>query len=68
MGQNYHLVHHLWPSIPWFEYKPAYEATKPLLNSKGSPQRKNGNFVASDNHGLGLTINEKKIGKPLFTI
>ena len=39
MGQNYHLVHHLWPSIPWFEYKPAYEATKPLLDVKGSPQR-----------------------------
>ena len=39
MGQNYHLVHHLWPSIPWFEYKPAYEATKPLLDIKGSPQR-----------------------------
>ncbi len=39
MGQNYHLVHHLWPSIPWFEYKPAYEATKPLLDLKGSPQR-----------------------------
>ena len=37
MGQNYHLVHHLWPSIPWFEYKPAYEATKPLLDAKGSP-------------------------------
>ena len=39
MGQNYHLVHHLWPSIPWFEYQPAYEATKPLLDAKGSPQR-----------------------------
>ena len=39
MGQNYHLVHHLWPSIPWFEYKPAYEATKPLLDAKESPQR-----------------------------
>jgi beta-carotene hydroxylase len=39
MGQNYHLVHHLWPSIPWFEYKSAYEATKPLLDSKGAPQR-----------------------------
>lgn len=39
MGQNYHLVHHLWPSIPWFEYKPAYEAMKPLLDAKGSPQR-----------------------------
>ncbi len=39
MGQNYHLIHHLWPSIPWFEYKPAYELTKPLLDKKGSPQR-----------------------------
>ncbi|KGG16695.1 MULTISPECIES: beta-carotene hydroxylase [unclassified Prochlorococcus] len=39
MGQNYHLVHHLWPSIPWFEYKPAYEEAKPLLDQKGSPQR-----------------------------
>ena len=39
MGQNYHLVHHLWPSIPWFEYKPAYEATRLLLDAKGSPQR-----------------------------
>ena len=35
MGQNYHLIHHLWPSIPWFEYKIAYEKTKPLLD-KGS--------------------------------
>jgi len=39
MGQNYHLVHHLWPSIPWFEYRPAYHATKPILDAKGSPQR-----------------------------
>ena len=39
MGQNYHLIHHLWPSIPWFEYKIAYEKTKPLLDMKGSPQR-----------------------------
>jgi len=36
--------------------------------SKDSPQRKNGNFVASDKFGLGLTVNEKKLGKPLFTI
>ena len=39
MGQNYHLVHHLWPSIPWFEYRPAYLATRHLLDAKGSPQR-----------------------------
>lgn len=38
MGQNYHLVHHLWPSIPWYKYKPAYEQMKPLLDQKGSPQ------------------------------
>ena len=38
MGQNYHLVHHLWPSIPWYKYKPAYEYMKPLLDQKQSPQ------------------------------
>lgn len=35
-GQNYHLVHHLWPSIPWYKYQSAYRATKPLLEAKGS--------------------------------
>jgi beta-carotene hydroxylase len=39
MGQNYHLIHHLWPSIPWFEYRPAYQATRHILDAKGSPQR-----------------------------
>ncbi|MGL5083595.1 MAG: beta-carotene hydroxylase [Microcoleaceae cyanobacterium] len=38
LGQNYHLIHHLWPSIPWYSYKPAYEVMKPLLDEKGSPQ------------------------------
>lgn len=38
MGQNYHLIHHLWPSIPWYSYQPAYYATKPLLDEKGSEQ------------------------------
>ena len=38
MGQNYHLVHHLWPSIPWYKWQPAYYATKPLLDSKGCYQ------------------------------
>ncbi|MBD2314443.1 fatty acid desaturase [Desertifilum sp. FACHB-1129] len=37
-GQNYHLIHHLWPSIPWYRYQAAYEATKHLLDEKGSPQ------------------------------
>jgi len=38
MGQNYHLIHHLWPSIPWYNYQPAYYATKPLLDAKGCAQ------------------------------
>jgi beta-carotene hydroxylase len=38
LGQNYHLIHHLWPSIPWYKYQPAYYATKHLLDEKGSPQ------------------------------
>lgn len=39
MGQNYHLVHHLWPKIPWYRYQNAYYATRHLLDAKGSPQR-----------------------------
>ena len=35
LGQNYHLIHHLWPSIPWYNYQPAYYATQPLLEEKG---------------------------------
>ena len=37
-GQNYHLIHHLWPSIPWYRYQPAYYAAKPLLDAKGCDQ------------------------------
>ncbi len=37
-GQNYHLIHHLWPSIPWYQYKPAYHTMKPLLDRKGCDQ------------------------------
>lgn len=37
-GQNYHLIHHLWPSIPWYQYQPAYHATKLLLDHKGCEQ------------------------------
>ncbi len=38
MGQNYHLVHHLWPSVPWYNYEKAYYATQPLLDAKGCHQ------------------------------
>jgi L-alanine-DL-glutamate epimerase-like enolase superfamily enzyme len=36
--------------------------------SKGAPQRKNGSFEASNKYGLGIEINEKKLGKPNYII
>lgn len=38
LGQNYHLIHHLWPSIPWYRYQRAYRETQPLLEAKGCHQ------------------------------
>jgi beta-carotene hydroxylase len=38
MGQNYHLIHHLWPSIPWYHYQKTYYLMKPLLDEKGCHQ------------------------------
>ncbi|BAY53088.1 beta-carotene hydroxylase [Thermostichus vulcanus NIES-2134] len=37
-GQNYHLIHHLWPNIPWYKVQPAYYAVKPLLDAHGCKQ------------------------------
>ena len=37
-GQNYHLVHHLWPAVPWYNYEPVYQAMKPVLDEKGCRQ------------------------------
>jgi beta-carotene hydroxylase len=38
LGQNYHLIHHLWPSVPWYYYQRAYLETQPLLEAKGCHQ------------------------------
>ena len=38
LGQNYHLIHHLWPSVPWYNYKSAYTQMKPLLDVNDAPQ------------------------------
>lgn len=37
LGQNYHLVHHLWPSVPWYHYQRVYHAMRPALEAHGSP-------------------------------
>lgn len=30
-GQNYHLIHHMAPSVPYYRYKPVFDEMRPLL-------------------------------------
>jgi beta-carotene hydroxylase len=36
LGQNYHLVHHLWSTIPWYRYQHVYEQGAPALVERGA--------------------------------
>lgn len=36
LGQNLHLVHHLWPSVPFYNYMRLYRALRPALIAEGS--------------------------------
>ncbi len=36
LGQNYHLVHHLWPTVPWYRYGAVYRANWSAMRAKGS--------------------------------
>ena len=35
LGQNYHLIHHLYPRVPWYKYQDAYWRMAPQLESLG---------------------------------
>ncbi|MDE2466297.1 MAG: fatty acid desaturase [Alphaproteobacteria bacterium] len=37
LQQNLHLMHHLWPSVPFYNYVKLYARLRPLLIAKGSP-------------------------------
>ena len=37
LGQNYHLIHHLYPRVPWYKYKEVFARTKPYLEERGAP-------------------------------
>ena len=37
LQQNLHLVHHLWPSVPFYNYGRFYRRLHPTLVAKGSP-------------------------------
>ncbi|MEZ5135624.1 MAG: fatty acid desaturase [Acidimicrobiales bacterium] len=34
LGQNYHLIHHLWVSVPWFHYRRVYTDLEASLAAK----------------------------------
>jgi beta-carotene hydroxylase len=36
LGQNYHLVHHLWTTVPWYRYPRVFDAVRPELEARGS--------------------------------
>ena len=35
LGQNHHLIHHLWTTIPWFRYQPVFLAIRDDLARRG---------------------------------
>jgi beta-carotene hydroxylase len=35
VGHNYHLMHHLWPKVPFYHYRDLFIAAQPLLKEKG---------------------------------
>ena len=36
LGQNYHLIHHLWTTVPWFRYPQVFNAIRPELEARGA--------------------------------
>ena len=36
LGQNYHLVHHLWATIPWYRYRRVYAEVGEQLAQRGA--------------------------------
>lgn len=36
LGQNYHLIHHLWTTIPWYRYQGVFAAIRSDLEQRGA--------------------------------
>lgn len=34
--QNWHLMHHLWPAVPFYNYQRLYRRIRPILEEKGA--------------------------------
>lgn len=40
LGQNYHLIHHAWVTVPWFRYEPVFRAVEGELEAVGARIRR----------------------------
>ena len=36
LGQNYHLIHHLFPAVPFYRYRSVYKKNEALLKDRGA--------------------------------
>ena len=45
LGQHLHLVHHLYPRVPFYRYRRVFDALRPLLLRKGAR-------IDASRHGL----------------
>lgn len=36
LQQDHHLIHHLYPSVPWYRYRAVYREVRPLLEAEGA--------------------------------
>lgn len=37
LGQNYHLIHHMYPRLPWYRYQAVYQRILPNLEANSAP-------------------------------
>ncbi len=37
LGQNYHLIHHMYPRVPWFKYQEVFYKVLPDLEANNAP-------------------------------
>lgn len=37
LQQDHHLIHHLYPSVPWYRYRAVFRELQPMLVAEGAP-------------------------------
>jgi fatty acid desaturase len=62
-GQNYHLIHHMYPKLPWYRYKAVYERLEPYLEQQDAAidHIEQGEKLYSSSNGIELTDGATKL-------